>query len=167
MKLFKLTTLTLFSVLLYNYTISQNILINVLTQNAGVVRMGESGKIEIKICNTSSVLAVPAYKIRPQISIPLSLVNIPDSGHVLPEGWSIISKSDGVFRLTNGTDQISPNDCRTILLTFTGVSKGGPFTVSGNILFSNGLFPGNTSGPPTQGDNPADNSSSSTCEVIK
>ena len=167
MKAFKFTILTFFFLFIYNYASSQNILINVLTKNAGILRLGETGLVEISINNTSSTTAVPVYKIRPQISFPVSLVNISDTGHILPKGWSIISNSEGVIRLSNGTDQIQPHDSRTLLIAFTGINKGGPLTISGNVLFSNGVFPGSASGPATTGDNAADNSSATTCEVVK
>ena len=166
MKFFNLFVLTLFSLFIYEYAASQNILINVLTKNAGILRLGETGIVEISICNTSSITTVPSYKIKPQLSFPVSLVSISDTGHILPKGWSIISNSDGIIRLSNGSDQVPPNDCRTIYIAFTGISKGGPLTISGNVLFSNGEFPGSVSGPATKGDNTADNSSSTTCNVI-
>ena len=144
---------------------AQNVSINVLTQNAGLVSVNGNVFAEITIANTSSTTAVPNYKLRPQLSVPVSIVSIPVTGHVLPAGWSIISNASGVIRFSNGTDQVPPNTARTLLIAIQGNVPGGPQTVSGNLLFSNGVAPGSASGPATTGDLTADNSSSSTIEV--
>jgi hypothetical protein len=146
---------------------SQNVVINVLTQNAGIVKKGELSFFEVTIINTSSVKSLPTYKIRPQIMFPDELVSIPDTGHVLPEGWVISSNKNGVVMLSNGTDNVPGYGSRTILIAFRGKSIGGPKTITGNILFSNGTTPGTESGPPTKEDNIADNFSSSSIEVFK
>lgn len=151
----------------YNFAVSQNVLLNILTLNSGKIRNHGFGIVEVTVCNTSSTTSVPPYKIRPQISTPVSIINIPDTGHILPTSWKIISIVEGVIRLSNGNDQIPPNDCRTIFIVVRGTSIGGPLTISGNMLFSNGFTPGNVSGPATAGDNTADNASTSTCEVYK
>lgn len=167
MRSFKLILLSLAISMIYTSTVSQNVLMNILTQNSGTMSKGGTVFVEVTVCNTSSTTTVPVYKLRPQISVPVSIIHIPDTGHILPRGWNIISIADGVIRLSNGTDQVPPNDCRTILIALTGKSIGGPLTISGNMLFSNGLGPGNTSGPATAGDNIADNASTSTCEVTR
>lgn len=166
MKVLKISVITFLTMVISEYACSQNILINVLTKNAGVLQVGDSGFLEISICNTSSLIPLMAYKIKPQVSFPVSLVNISDTGHILPSGWSILSNSGGILRLSNGSDQVPPNSCRTVLIAFKGISQGGPSTISGNILFSNGEFPGSVSGPATYGDNTADNTSSTTCKVV-
>ena len=144
---------------------AQNVSINVLTQNSGQVNLNGTVFVEVTIANTSSTTAVPNYKLRPQISIPTSIVNIPATGHILPAGWTIISNAAGVIRVSNGTDQIPANTARTILIAIHGDVLGAPQTVSGNLLFSNGVAPGSASGPATVGDLTADNSSSSTIQV--
>lgn len=166
MKFFKTIVIYFLVMLISEYALSQNILINVLTKNSGVLKAGETGFLEVSICNTSSLIPLMAYKIKPQVSFPVSLVSVSDTGHILPPGWSILSSSDGIIRLSNGSDQIPPNNCRTVLLAFNGITKGGPLTISGNVLFSNAQFPGNVSGPATYGDNAADNTSSTTCKVV-
>ncbi len=145
---------------------TQNVSINVLTQNSGYVALGGSVFVEITISNTSTTTAVAQYKLRPQLSVPVSIAGIPVSGHILPSGWTIISNASGVIRVSNGTDQIPPNTARTVLIKITGNVIGGPETVSGNLLFSNGVAPGSASGPATPGDITADNSSSSTIQVF-
>lgn len=146
---------------------SQNVVINVLTQNAGIVKKGESIFFEVTITNTNPVKSIPIYKIRPQISFPTALVSIRDTGHVLPAGWAITSNKNGVVTLSNGTDVIAENGGRTILIAVKGIAVGGPSTIIGNVLFSNGSSPGTVSGPSTLEDNIADNSSSSSIQVFK
>ncbi|MBP9098177.1 MAG: hypothetical protein KBF74_05130, partial [Ferruginibacter sp.] len=146
---------------------AQNVSINVLTQNSGQVNIGGTVFVQITIANTSTVTSVPNYKLRPQLSVPVSIVSIPATGHILPAGWSIISNASGVIRVSNGTDQIPPSTSRDIFIAIQGNTLGGPQTVSGNLLFSNGVAPGSASGPATSGDQPGDNSSSSTVEVIQ
>ena len=157
MKIFKLFFLLSVLSFVSKTAASQNVLLNILTQNSGVVNKKEKIFLEVTVCNTSSTTAVPVYKLRPQISFPFELVSIPDTGHILPPGWSVISNLDGVFRLSNGTDQMLPNACVTILIAIQGKAAGGPSTISGNLTFSNGIAPGNIAGAATPGDNPADN----------
>ena len=145
---------------------AQNVNINVLTQNSGQVFNGATVFIEVAIGNTDGSLSVPQYKLRPLISVPSAIVNVAATGHVLPTGWSVLTSTAGTIRISNGTDQIPPNTSRTVLIAVQGVSVGGPSTVSGNIAFSNGVAPGSASGTATTGDNTADNSSTSTVEVL-
>ena len=149
------------------FTAAQNVSINVLTLNSGYVNIGGTVFVQITIANTSTITSVPSYKLRPQLSVPVSIVSIPATGHVLPAGWSIITNASGVIRVSNGTDQIPPSTSRDIFIAIQGNTLGGPQTVSGNLLFSNGVAPGSASGPATSGDQPGDNSSSSTVEVIQ
>ena len=165
MKAFKL--LLLLTPLLAKNVSAQDVLLNILSQNSGTVSKKETVFLEITVCNTSSTISVPAFKLRPQISFPSALISIPDSGHVLPAGWTITSNSGSVVFLSNGTDQLPANGCRTILIAMHGKAIGGPSTISGNLTFSNGLAPGSAPGPATPGDNPADNASTSTIRVIK
>ena len=165
MKALTISVIFVLSFIICECAFSQNILINVLSKNGGVIKSGEIGYLEISICNTSSIIPLMAYKIKPQVSFPVSIVAISDTGHILPSGWSILSSTDGIIRLSNGSDQVPPNNCRTALIAFKGISKGGPLTISGNVLFSNGEFPGTVSGPSTYGENTADNTSSTTCKV--
>ncbi len=167
MKLFK--SMILFFAVAFTFMSAgaQNVSINVLTQNSGLVNLNGAVFVEITIANTSTTTAVPNYKLRPQLSVPVSIVSIPATGHILPSGWTIISNAAGVIRVSNGTDQIPANTARTILIAIQGNTLGGPQTVSGNLLFSNGVAPGSASGPATSGDVTADNSSSSTVEVVQ
>jgi hypothetical protein len=149
----------------FSDAIAQNVSINILTLNSGLVAVGSTVFVQIDITNTDGTLSVPAYKIRPFLSTPIALVSIPASGHTLPSGWTITSNTNGVIRFSNGADVIPPNTSRTLLIALKGTILGGPSTVSGSLLFSNGISPGTTSGPALSGDNTADNTSTSTVEV--
>jgi len=167
MKFFKLFTLVFVSVFISATAVSQNLSLNVLTQNSGVININGTVFLEVTICNTNSSIAVPAYKLKPQISFPFQLVSIPDTGHILPAGWAIIFNKDGVVRLSNGDDEFLPNQCRSLLIAVKGKETGGPSTISATLNLSNGIAPGTASGGPTKGDNPADNSSTSTIKVYR
>ncbi len=149
---------------------AQNCSINLLTLNSGIVNQNGTVFLQVDIGNTDASLSVPSYKLRPQISVP-SIVTIPISGHQLPSGWAITTTvgtttTGNTIRLTNGTDNIPPQTTRTILIALQGVTIGGPSTISGNLFFSNGVAPGSASGPALTGDLTADNTSTSTVEVI-
>ena len=159
--------LTVASVCSCNFVIAQNVSINILTHSSGVAKKGNNIFLEITINNTSPADSVPAYKLRPQISIPVSIASIANKGHKLPEGWKIIFNEGGVLRLTNGIDRIPPDASRTILLLIDGKTTGGPSAISANLLFSSGNEPGTASGTATPGDNPSDNSSTTSIEVVK
>lgn len=165
MKLFK-SLILLMACIFTLGAAAQNVNINVLTQNSGQVFNGATVFVEVTVGNTDGAVSVPQYKLRPLISVPSAIVNIAATGHVLPSGWSILTTAAGTIRVSNGTDQIPPNTSRTILIAVQGVAVGGPSTVSGNMAFSNGNAPGSASGTATPGDNTADNSSTSTVEVL-
>lgn len=167
MKPFKLFFLLVVA-FLSNTAFSQNVQLNILTRDTGIVRINGTIFIEVTVCNTDSKhTAVPAFKLRPQISVPAGLVSIPDTGHILPKGWIITNNTGSVIRISNGTDEISRIECRTILIAVRGIAVGGPSSIIGNMNFSNGIAPGSESGGPTTGDFPADNSSSTSIKVLK
>jgi hypothetical protein len=141
-------------------------MINVLSQNSGQVKKGFVSFFEVTIYNTNPIKALAMYKIRPQISFPLNLVDIPETGHILPEGWSINVNKNGVVTLSNGTDIIPENASRTVLIAMKGKNIGGPTPINGNLFFSNGTAPGLVSGIAPKEDNIADNSSTSTVTVL-
>jgi hypothetical protein len=146
---------------------SQNVMVNIVTQNSGIVKIDSSIFLEIKISNTSAISEVEPFRLRPQISFPSNMVLIPVTGHVLPNGWNILSNENAVISLSNGTDIIEQNQNRTILIALKGKTIGGPSRVIANLFFSNGVTPGSVSGTSLKGDNTADNSSTSSIEVTK
>lgn len=150
----------------YTTGVAQNVSLNILVRNSGKVNNKRTVMLEVTVCNTDATVTVPAFKLRPQISVPSSIVTIDAAGHVLPAGWSITASKGAQLWLSNGTDTIAAGDCRTILIAMKGIAAGGPSTVSGNLLFANGLAPGNSAGGQLPGDSPGDNNSTSTVEVI-
>ena len=165
----KLLQTAIFLLIIFHATdlYSQNVMINVVTQNSGIVKKDEIIFFEIALNNTSPTKTITAYKLRPQISFPTTIVDIPLDGHVLPKGWAITSNRNGVIILTNGTDIIPENERRTILIAVKGKAIGGPSTILGNLTFSNGDAPGSVVGIALAGDNVADNASTSSINVIK
>jgi hypothetical protein len=145
---------------------AQNVVLNVLTQNSGVVQIGKSIFFEVTINNTDASTNVGVYKLKVQVSAPDAVVTILKTGHNLPTGWSIISNDKGVINISNGKDLIAPYDSRTLLIAIEGKSIGGPALMSGQLSFSNGISPGSEPGS-LKGDNPADNYSTSSCKVIQ
>lgn len=146
--------------------VGQNVTLNILTQNSGIVKKGESIFLEVTVNNTSSAVSVSAYKLKPKISVP-SIVIIADTGHYLPEGWTVTSNSGSDITLSNGTDRIPMHAKRTILILLNTIDFGGPSIISGQMLFSNGVAPGLINGTPTSEDNVVDNISATTCEIVK
>ncbi len=145
---------------------SQNVSVNVITKNGGIVQKGKTVFFEMTVNNTNPMSIVGVYKIKAQVSIPDSFLLIEQTGHQLPTGWEILSNNGGVMTISNGKDLIAPNDARTILIAVKGKETGGPVILSGQLSFSNGISPGSAPGS-LEGDNPADNYSTSSCTVIK
>ncbi len=158
---------TVFLLFFFEKSFSQNVMLNVVTQNAGIVKIDSTIFFEVTVSNTSSTTQISAYKLRPQISFPNEFVSVQETEFVLPKGWTIVSNKKGVVVLSNGTDKIDLHDSRTILISFKGNKLGGPFTIIGNLMFSNGIAPGSAAGVATVGDILADNISTSTVMVVK
>ena len=158
--------LSLIASIIFKEARAQNVLINVLTKNAGIVQKGHTIFIAVTINNTDPILFVGIYQLKVQITVPNLIVGIKTSGHILPTGWEIISTSDSTINLSNGKDMLASNDARTLLIAIKGKKIGGPLSVSGQISFSNGAPPGIESGS-LKGDNPADNFATSSCQVKK
>ena len=173
MKLIKSTILLLVCVFTVLNTIGQaNASLNILTLNSGQVIQGQTVDIQVTIGATAGTGGqqgpIPAFKIRAQISTPVSLVSLlPIAQQTgLPPGWSItvLNTVTGSITICNGTDPIPVNQQRVILIKVQGNNLGGPSTINGNLLFSNGIACGSTG--TLAGDNTADNSSQSSVKVI-
>ena len=158
----------LFSIILFfnSRVLSQNVSINVLTQKSGIVQKGNTVFLEVTINNTDVSSLVGVYKLKAQITVPDSTVSIQQDGHNLPTGWEIINNNGSVITLSNGKDIIAPSDARTLLINIGGNKTGGPVSISGQLFFSNGISPGTEPGS-LNGDNPADNYSTSSCKVTE
>lgn len=156
MKFLKLFFLFCLGALTFKGVTAQNVSINILTLNSGQVNVGGTVFIQVDVTNTDATGVVVANKVRPQISVPAAICNIPATGHTLPAGWSIVSNTGSVIRVINTSDPIPANTTRTILIAVNGTVVGGPSAVSGNLTFN---------GPAPAGDNTADNSSTSAITV--
>ncbi len=165
MKIFKLILLFIVgSFTALNAASQANAYVNILTQNSGLVNLGGTVFIEVTIGNTGPVSSIGVNKVRAQISVPSAIASIPATGHVLPPGWTITVNTGSAITVCNGSDVIAVGTARTILISVQGNSIGGPSTVSANLLFSSGTScttPGSLSG-----DNTADNSSTSSIQVL-
>lgn len=145
-------------------SVAQNVLLNILSQNAGVVKKGQTLFIQVNINNTDPKNHIGIYKIRTQISVPQGIVSIEEKGHVLPTGWTISNNNGGTINLSNGKDMIAANDGRVILIAIKGIKVGGPETITGQLSFADGTAPGTATGT-LKGDLAADNFSTTTCQV--
>src|SRR5262245_34954652 len=105
---------------------SQNVSINILTRNSGMVKKGKTVFLELTINNTDPATHVGVYKIRAQVHVPSEIVSIDNTGHILPTGWTILSNDGSVIDLSNGKDMIASSDARTILIALRGNKTGGP-----------------------------------------
>jgi large repetitive protein len=169
MKLFKLITLLFLSSFAISDAMAQaNAYINILTQNGGQVAVGATVNIEVTVGNTGPVSPIGVNKVRAQISVPIAICNVLPAAQQtgLPPGWTVSAYTGGGASITvcNGSDIIPVGAARTILIAVQGNIIGGPSTVNGNLLFSNGTSctaPGSL-----PGDNTADNSSTSSIQVI-
>src|SRR5215510_14620289 len=93
MKSLKLILLILVASLSFGKSFSQNAMNNILTQNSGVVKKGNTVFLEVSITNTDPWVAVGAYKIKAQINVPPSIVILDNKSHVLADGWTILNSS--------------------------------------------------------------------------
>lgn len=164
MKQFFLRIILIAMVVFPKTIVAQNVLLNILSQNAGIVQKGKTLFVQVNINNTDAKNHVGIYKIRTQISVPQGIVSIAEQGHVLPTGWTITSNNGGTINLSNGKDMIAPNDGRVILIAIKGNKIGGPETITGQLSFSDGTAPGTATGT-LKGDLTADNFSTTTCQV--
>jgi SprB repeat len=168
MKLFKLFMLFCVGALFISSraTAQANAFINVLTLNSGQVSLGASGDIQVEVGNNGTA-NITASKVKTAITVPTSLVSIlPNAQQTgLPAGWTILSNTaGGVITLCNGTDVITPGTSRIFIIKVQGNTLGGPSTIVGQLSFSGGT---NCASPGSlTGDNPADNSSTTSVQVI-
>lgn len=166
MKRFSFILIVLATACITTTAVSQNVMLNILTQKSGIVRKGNTVFLEITINNTDPAVHVGIYKIKSQVSVPVGICSISKEGHVLPTGWAITGNDGATINLTNGKDMIAATDARTILIAIRGDKIGGPSTISCQLSFSDGISPGTSPGT-LPGEHPADNRSTSTIKVIK
>ncbi|MDZ4794929.1 MAG: hypothetical protein SGI83_11675 [Bacteroidota bacterium] len=164
MKKIRLFISSLAILFLSKMAVSQNVMVNILTQKSGIVTKNGIVFLEITINNTDPLAYIGIYRIKTQLSVPSAIASIAAEGHVLPTGWTITSQNDSVINLSNGKDMIAANDARTLLVAIRGMKMGGPSTISCQLSFSDGTSPGTAPGT-LPGENPGDNRSTSTIEV--
>ena len=137
--------------------------LNILTQNAGIVNAGSTVFIEVTVGNSGPVDDIPAGKLRIQVSVPGNICTIAATGHVLPNGWTILSNSGTSIQICNSSDLLSLFDERTILISVQGNNVGGPSTIIGQLDFRNNC----TSPGSLTGDDASDNSSTTALQVVR
>lgn len=166
MKCLKIICTTILLIVASQRIIAQNVMINIMTQNAGIVKKGKNLYVEVSIVNTSSTEFVNVYKLKATITVPKEIVSIDSMSLTLPTGWKVLSNDGTSIILSNGTDMIAGEDERIILIPIKAKKVGGYSTISGNLTFSNGVSPGIELGS-LNNDLPADNNSTTTCKVTK
>ncbi len=136
---------------------AQNVSLNMIVLNSGVVPVAGSGTLQATINATpgtgGQTNAVATGKINLQISVPSTLL-ISTTQNNIPAGWTIRNNNGSVINLCNNSSTIAVNTAVNILLDLEGVSAttGNP-TISGQISFrTNCTAPGSLAG-----DNPSDN----------
>lgn len=165
MKYLQVVILMLF-LLLNKVSFSQNAMINIVTQNAGIVKIGEKLILEVSITNTNYKDFIGIYKLKIQVSVPERIVSIDSLGNILPTGWRILSNDGSSITISNGMDMIAATDNRTILISLKAKEIGGLSTISGQLSFSNGVAPGTEPGS-LHNDLAGDNNSTTACKVIE
>lgn len=137
--------------------------IAVLPTNNGIVAVGATLSLTIDVGNTG-VGSIPQAKLRPVVTLPASVTFLANGDQTLPTGWTILTNSGSQLRFCNSTTTIGPSSNTTITLLVRGVAITPPQTFSGQIAFGNGTTC--AAGTTVSGDLTADNTATSTIEVI-
>lgn len=139
--------------------IAQNVSLNMLVLNSGVVPLGGNGTVQATVNAATGTSGqstpVAAGKINVQITVPPSLL-ISTTQSNLPAGWIVRNNNGTVINICNSTTTIEVNTAVDLLIDLQGVTAttGAP-TMSGQLSFrTNCSAPGSLGG-----DNPSDNSS--------
>lgn len=141
-----------------------NASLNLITLNSGQVNVGSVVDVQVTIGNTGPTASIGINRVRAVISIPsicTALPNVEQTG--LPAGWTITNNSGNTITVCNGSDVIGVGVQRQVFIKIRGVSAGGPSTINGSLLFSNGTsctLPGTLAG-----DNNADNTGTTSVTV--
>ncbi len=152
-KSFSLVFTALFA---YFFTTAQNVSINMLVLNGGLIPTGGTGTLQATINATTGTAGqsspVAAGKINVQITVPPSLLI--STTQNLPTGWTIRNNNGTVINICNSTGSLAVNTAVDLPIELQGVTAttGSP-TISGQISFrTNCSAPGSLAG-----DNPSDN----------
>jgi hypothetical protein len=136
---------------------SQNVSLNMLVLNSGVINVNGPGTLQATVNATVGTggqsNAVAAGKLNIQVTVPPS-ITIATVQNDLPAGWSVRNNNGTVINLCNSSTTLAVNTAIDLKISLQGVSEttGAP-TMSGQLSFkSNCSAPGSLSG-----DNPSDN----------
>jgi Secretion system C-terminal sorting domain len=156
---FKQMLLVCTALFLLSGVFAQNVSLNMLVLNGGMVPLGGTGVVKATVNASTGTAgqsnAVAAGKLQIQITVPPSLV-ISATQNSLPAGWVVRSNNGTFINICNSTATIEVNDAVDLLVQLDGITAttGAP-TMSGAISFRT-----NCTGPGSlAGDNPSDNSS--------
>jgi hypothetical protein len=156
--------LIIFNILLEGHIHAQaNPSIAVLPANNGLVGVGASLDIYIEVGNTG-MGTVAVAKLRPIVTLPASVTFLANAEQSLPAGWSILTNTGNQLRFCNTSFVIPAQSTTVITLKVRGVAVSGPQTFSGQINFGNGTTC--AAGTSVFGDNTADNTATSTIQVV-
>ena len=156
MKLIKLFILFLAATFIFNGAFAQDCGINLGLPNSGIFNVGGTILLQVDVTNTDVSVTAPANKLRPQISVPASLLISANAAQSLPTGWTITSNTGTTIRVTNTTAPIAPGATASVFIAVTGVTVGSG-TITGNLTFN---------GPATAGDLAANNGPATTTATI-
>jgi hypothetical protein len=165
MKKVKMLFLFCLAAFIFKNAVAQtNVSINIVTANLGVVPQNSILNLNVQVTNTGAN-PTGANKISTLISVPSSIALILGNAQQtsLPSGWVINSNDGETIDICNGSDNIPAGASRNFVIKIQGTAIGGPSTISGALDFTNGVC-GNT-GFTLAGDNPSDNSSTTTMTV--
>lgn len=137
--------------------------IAVLPANNGLVAVGSTLDVFIEVGNTG-VGTIAVAKLRPIITLPASVTFLPSAEQTLPAGWTILTNTGNQLRFCNTSFVIPAQSTTIITLKVRGVTVTGPQTFSGQINFGNGTTC--AAGTTVSGDNTADNTATSTIQVV-
>lgn len=141
-----------------SFASAQNVSLNMLTLNSGVVPLAGNGTLQADINATQGTSgqtsAVGIGKINLQLSVPSTLL-ISTTQNNLPAGWTVRNNNGQVINICNSGTTIAVGSVASLLISVEGVSitSGSP-SMAGQLSFRTSC-----TGPGSlNGDNSADNS---------
>ncbi|MDI9875721.1 hypothetical protein, partial [Flectobacillus rivi] len=124
---------------------AQDVSINIINQPSTVTQGSTLGRVTVDICNNDGgSRSAAANRLRPLITLPSNLIGstlVP----ITTTGWTVLTNDGQTIRLEN-TSPILPGECSQIVLGYTGVTIGGPSTVTGTLGFNGPQTIGNLTG---------------------
>lgn len=157
---------------------AQDISITIVAQENGVNDgvwslnpLSTTSTLLVTVCNNDFIVTVPAFKVRPLISVPSAICQIAPSGlqSGLPANWTILSNTGGNIRLCNNIDTWGPGECREFTINVIPTTPGTGLAGTNINSWANGVSC-NVSGAPPQppfADNPFNNTSETGITVVQ